>query len=133
MQFIFDLMVTHMLTQNAKSEREEPTGNTCLYRGPNGRKCPVGALIADEHYTEHLECKSADDREVQCALMSSQEFLTREDLTLFESTGTASRLQQMLNQVQMSHDGNPPSYWAERLRQLAEVFNLGFNPPVAKI
>ena len=27
----------------------------CMYRGPNGLKCYVGHLIADEHYTERME------------------------------------------------------------------------------
>ncbi len=32
---------------------------TCLYRGPNGKKCAIGVLIPDEKYTPHLEGQRA--------------------------------------------------------------------------
>lgn len=47
-QEAFDTMVRHLRKQGRKSQDDER--QTCLYRGPNGLKCAVGALIPDEEY-----------------------------------------------------------------------------------
>lgn len=43
-QEAFDIVVRHLRAQGAKSE----IGCTCLYRGPAGMKCAIGALLTDE-------------------------------------------------------------------------------------
>jgi hypothetical protein len=42
----------HLLTQRAVSK---VNSGPCLYRAPNGLKCAVGCLIADEHYIADFE------------------------------------------------------------------------------
>ena len=46
-------------------------GTTCRYRGPDGTKCAIGHLIADEHYGPHLEMLPADRTAVTTALLKS--------------------------------------------------------------
>ena len=55
-QTAFNIVKNHLLTQMTKSMEENEFGDTqCLYRGPNGTKCAIGALITDEEYKEITE------------------------------------------------------------------------------
>ena len=49
-QEVFDVVAKHLLTQNAKS-MDDPWDEMCAYRGENGRRCAVGALIPDDLYS----------------------------------------------------------------------------------
>ena len=70
-QDAFDQIVAHMRHQRAFSighidgqaadEGEEPG---CRYRGDNGMKCAVGALIPDDLYSPFMEGKGATALEV---------------------------------------------------------------------
>lgn len=51
-QEVFDKVVTHLYTQGVQSVGAD---GMCLYRGPNGTMCAVGALISDEDYDESFE------------------------------------------------------------------------------
>ena len=42
----FDIVVKHLEQQKKRSV--DTNGVVCLYRGPNGAKCAVGALIPDD-------------------------------------------------------------------------------------
>jgi hypothetical protein len=42
------------------SYKPAPRGVECLYRGPNGSKCGIGILIADEDYDEAIEGSSVE-------------------------------------------------------------------------
>lgn len=50
-QEIFDAVVTHHFAQKAKCAEDD----LCMYRGPEGRKCFVGALISDEDYRPSMD------------------------------------------------------------------------------
>lgn len=54
-QEILDKVVHHLKIDGRPSYVQEPNGPRCLYRGPNGTRCFVGALIPDENYTPFLE------------------------------------------------------------------------------
>ena len=47
-QEVFEFIVAHLLTQKEKSLDEKGIGYR--YRGENGLKCAVGAIIPDEDY-----------------------------------------------------------------------------------
>lgn len=47
-QEIFDLVWDHLITKESPKSMK---GYECMYRGPNGTKCAVGALVTDD------ECK----------------------------------------------------------------------------
>lgn len=106
-QQIFNKVATHLLNQNEISRDE----NTCMYRGPNGLKCAVGALIADKHYDPAFERGSVDDIRVLRALERSgveiNDFTTR-----------------VLDRLQAVHDCYEPKAWPERLIKTGEYYNL---------
>lgn len=68
-QHIFDTVVEHLVKQKKRSMRTRgsipnwtssfdfgyATDELCAYRGANGEKCAVGALIKDEFYTPSME------------------------------------------------------------------------------
>lgn len=57
-QQIFDKVAEHLLTQKERSIKN----GKCLYRGPYGLKCAIGALIPDELYKPEWdnECLNSD-------------------------------------------------------------------------
>jgi hypothetical protein len=58
-QMAFDTVVTHLTLQKSRSVQ---TGtNRCMYRGPLGMKCAVGALIPDEEFMPKMEFKDVSD------------------------------------------------------------------------
>lgn len=68
-QDIFNRIVTHLRAQGGRAFEEG--SDNCLYRGPFGRKCAIGALIADKHYTLALESLTPHSRSVRAALAAS--------------------------------------------------------------
>lgn len=64
-QEAFDKVTAHLLEQKARSvisdspDRPVPGGKTCCYRGENGMKCAIGALIPDEMYSPDMEFNTA--------------------------------------------------------------------------
>lgn len=105
-QETFDVVVKHLLAQNAHAAGDN---GTCLYRAPGGRKCAVGCLIADEHYSPEMEGKGAigNDRILNAIVASGYP----PDLHL-------------LSDLQATHDGLPASLWPAELRRIASKFNL---------
>lgn len=64
-QEVFDFVANHLFTQGvqAMGVQKGMTGSTpiCLYRGPDGTKCAVGAMIPDEEYDLEMEGFSVRD------------------------------------------------------------------------
>lgn len=50
-QLIYNTVKAHLNTMFQPSK----IGGTCLYRGADGAKCAVGALISDNDYEERME------------------------------------------------------------------------------
>ncbi len=55
-QEIFDFVATHLFTQGTAAVNKS---GACRYRGPDGTKCAVGALIPDDEYSVKMEGKSS--------------------------------------------------------------------------
>jgi len=51
-QEMFDKVLDHLRAQGKRSHEK---GKGCLYRGPNGLRCAIGALIPDEAYDEAID------------------------------------------------------------------------------
>lgn len=102
-QEIFDIVVKHLLTQNRKSQEEE---FGCLYRGPDGLKCAVGALIPDDKYSDGLEGATAHAERV-C-----------------EAAGYHPMDTDFVNELQVVHDTREPSEWKKLLKLKGESYNL---------
>ena len=56
-QDIFDTVVKHLFTQGKPAMDD----GTCMYRGPDGAKCAVGVLIADDEYRHGFEFRELPD------------------------------------------------------------------------
>lgn len=105
LQEIFDTVAQHLLTQREKSKIDA----VCMYRGLNGLKCAIGALIPDSAYREHIEGAQVDE-------------LPREIIKaagLLDKEGVALALD-----LQDCHDNIYPEDWSERLRDVAANWDL---------
>jgi hypothetical protein len=107
LQEVFDKAATHLLKQGVRSYKN---GVTCLYRGPNGTMCAVGALIDDAHYVPSLERKPADNLYVMEALRLSGV--------------PADAAAELLIELQRLHDKLEPAAWNAELRYIAAEHGL---------
>ena len=115
-QELFDKTVTHLLTQMEQSISDD--GNSCAYRGTNGLKCAIGALIDDKWYdAERLEDLSIRSQYVQVAVAKSQGFNLVDCDWDWEGW-------KILRAVQNIHDTHLPDEWKDKLTTLAEEHNL---------
>jgi hypothetical protein len=112
MQEIFDKVATHLLRQNARSTNSI---EACRYRGVNGLKCAIGALIPDPLYDSRLEGRRVTSL---CVL----DYLYQAGV--IDSESINSKKIQLLLGLQRMHDGSPPSLWDSDLRKLAIEYRL---------
>lgn len=104
-QQIYNIVKRHLLKQGARSQ---DTQEHCLYRGPRGLKCAIGALIKDEFYNPALEDKSANQPEVLDALRRSFGLHPSQLMDVF-----------FLSDLQEIHDRVNPSEWKDALSEFA--------------
>lgn len=109
-QEAFDKVVAHARGMKRKSQRDKPRdGNVCLYRGPHGNKCFVGALFPDERYTDELEGEAPDSL-VEYGIVDMS----------YVDTGFLCDLQNV-------HDRAPLNEWEEGLREVGVKYRLGLS------
>lgn len=108
-QTAFNIVKNHLLTQMTKSIE----GEQCLYRGPNGTKCAIGALITDEEYKriEDARCKDLKVYEVEDLQIVSLQGLTID----------------FLEELQIIHDHYEVQDWKNQLETFAEKYNLQYE------
>jgi hypothetical protein len=78
LQRMIDKGAEHMRAQGEVSMNDE---GICAYRGAEGSKCFIGALIPDKHYTSSLEGCGVMAHNVQDALEEAGYKLDYRDLT----------------------------------------------------
>jgi len=115
-QVLFDRVVAHLLTQNAKALAVED-GTACLYRAPDGMRCAVGGVLPDSLYTPRLEDKAVE--QVMHLYPEIMAYFGEENMLL-------------LNRLQRLHDKYDVSNWRAGLIEIAKEHGLKFNPPKAK-
>jgi hypothetical protein len=115
-QQAFDTMVQHLRKQGQRSRERDST--TCAYRGADGLKCAVGALIPDEIYNEEIEGKSIT------RLLISERNTFPELSKLFEGVD-----EQLLDGMQNIHDYSEPNQWEYNFKSIAEDYNLNYTAP----
>lgn len=119
-QEVFDKVVKHLLTQNAKAQKNYIwDGATydkgiCMYRGNEGRMCAVGCLITDEAYSPDIEGYAADTEEVLNALRNSGIEIDNTDA-------------QFLYEIQQIHDYSAVDVWDKVLIEFADRNGVLFN------
>ena len=96
----------HLLAQNKKSVN---FWGSCLYRGPDGLKCAIGALLPDDTDFIRLENLPVSDPAVLAVLGV--------DVNDMETIG-------LLTQLQKMHDNGPIDTWAEGLTLIADNLAL---------
>ncbi len=108
-QQIFDQVADHLLTQKKKSYNKKET--SCAYRGPNGLKCAIGGILADNEIVKIANCISPND----------VNYLAIHQLKLPDRlTGHT----EFLRYLQMIHDVHKPSRWIEKLSAFAKEKGL---------
>ena len=106
-QEAFETMVRHLRRQGCQSVSED--GIRCLYRGPNGRMCAVGALISDGEYQGRWDAKGMRVEHLDLPWLG--------DLDM-----------RLLEFMQFTHDHVTPSRWEKRFMEVAGIFNLTLPP-----
>lgn len=103
-QQAFNRIARHLMKQGEHSKEIGDYGS-CLYRGPNGTKCAIGALIPDSQYDENFE---------------------GEDLVVIRMKARALKGLRIafLSEMQGVHDNNDPDKWAEELLKFAKQHRL---------
>lgn len=113
-QAIYNQVRDHLLKQNAKSQFE--TENGCFYRGPNGMKCAIGALIKDEFYKEEFNRYSVTAPPVLEMLKNSLNLSIGEEFSNQDIN--------FMRELQHVHDCYPVKEWQHQLQIVANVHGL---------
>lgn len=127
-QEVFDAVVHHLLTQQAKAADDD---GACLYRGPKGRTCAVGCLILDEDYSGAMEGKGITMISVLKALRANGVLAVNDyELQSFNSVegnvpyDSLTKVGQLLRVLQLIHDEETPDTWAACFRTLGRAHKL---------
>lgn len=96
----------------AQGFERSSNGGFCCYRGPEGRKCAVGHLIADEDY-----CSGFDDGPAPSGIVS------RDDVFEAVNKQFPGVDRQLLVQMQSAHD-NTIFSMEDSLRNVAKDYEL---------
>jgi len=112
-QEAFTKSVVHTLQQGKRSTRLMPYSakKVCAYRGDNGLKCAIGALIPDNEYIPEMEGNLIIDNFRRGFIPPS--------LAGFEDIW-------LLSSIQSVHDNEDVSEWENGFRRVAHVYNLIF-------
>jgi len=109
-QELFDRISKHLLNQNERSEAL--VRGACRYRGDNGLKCAVGAIIPDKKYSEKIEGSSVYSSDVaQC-------------LPIRYQGGNSLKF---LLKLQKLHDQTAVHLWKDGLKEIAKDEGLVVN------
>jgi hypothetical protein len=102
-QEAFNIMVQHLRKQGQRAIlKDDPT--SCAYRGADGLKCAIGALISDSEYKEEFEGKPVS---------------SLSDYGLFKDLDVG-----LLADMQNIHDFSLVEYWESRFKDIAEEYDL---------
>lgn len=104
-QEAFNRAAVHLLKQGRKSSTNKGLIDFCLYRGPEGTACAVGCLIPDKEY------KTGMEQEDISSIVSKVPALHGLEYTF-------------LVHLQIIHDDSDPEVWPDKLRLLADMYNL---------
>lgn len=107
----FETVANHLLAQGRPSKNEK---GMCVYRGPDGLKCAVGALIPDKAYNPRME-----------DICASSIIVRFDDLEFLKEANLEVNGERLLDVLQLLHDS--PYFWKSpkrKLKRVGQVFNL---------
>lgn len=131
MQETFDLVVQHLANQ--KGIRSQNKNGACAYRGENGNKCAIGALIPDELYarvdTGGMNLNSTGFQSLVGHSPEINDFFHNEHPSLFDSVpqgkGYTNQFGPTFGKaLQSVHDSALTGSRKFQLTELASIFNL---------
>lgn len=102
-QEVLNTMAAHLLAQGVKSI--DAGSGSCRYRGRDGLKCAVGALLTNKEYYPEMEGHN----------VWYIEYILPQRLVAHLG---------LIRSGQRIHDGCPVEAWPSRLRAIAEEFGL---------
>ena len=111
-QEAFETVAKHLLAQGRPSKNEK---GMCVYRGPDGLKCAVGALIPDEAYDPRME-------DIYASMVIAQ----FDDLEFLKEANLEVNGERLLDVLQELHDSSN-YFWKNpkrKLKRVGQVFNL---------
>jgi hypothetical protein len=120
-QDIFDAVAIHLLEQGERSW--DPLEEQCLYRGPNGLKCAVGALISDDAFDPDANHQPVDHPQVRQMLRFSGVPVSAETVSLLSDLQAVHDLQ-IISSNQYWNRPNDPTSWPEQLEAVARQHGL---------
>ena len=109
-QELFDRISKHLLKQNERSTGH--IGGDCRYRGDNGLKCAVGAIIPDKKYSEKIEGAVVSHPSVANCLPIRYQ---------------GGNLIKFLLKLQTLHDKTAVHLWKDGLKEIAKDEGLVVN------
>ena len=125
-QDILDKTVKHLSSMTCRSMKKVNGLSTCLYRGPNGSKCAIGALIPDKMYDPVMESNTVSQLIIEefpavSSLFYKKDLETRDFLSF-------------LDRVQTVHDNeynwrNNKFVGYKSIASLARQYNLKYDGP----
>ena len=118
-QQIFDKVAAHLLAQGARAYGVDG----CVYRAADGKKCAVGCIIEDEHY-------SPDFEGVAIAWVNSTLDVggsAKLRAALGASGVCVDEQHKLLLDLQRLHDNGDVDLWEAGLRVIASKHELEYN------
>ena len=118
-QEVFDIVLQHTRFDRRRSTGVIRATRQCLYHGPEGMQCFVGALVQDEDYDERMELCGAVATNVPVLRALSKRGIDAYDPQMLA----------MLRALQHIHDVVDTELWESELKKLAEGSCLQWTPP----
>jgi len=128
-QKLFNKAAIHLLQQNARSQHLAASSSgfsgygdysgECAYRGADGARCAIGALIPDSEYSAAME-------DTGCFHLLSQFPKAIPELVGLDKVERA-QVAHLLSRLQTVHDGDKPESWLLTLGDVAREYSLSFD------
>lgn len=119
-QEVFDAVVAHAESMNERSI----VGDTCVYRGDNGSKCLVGALIEDQDYDPRMDCDGSEGEGSSVSSLEKRGLLPE---YLLEYVDLLTGCQVTHDDIWDHEEENFKPVMIENLKYVALRFNLQYN------
>jgi hypothetical protein len=122
-QKLFNKAAIHLLQQNARSQHYAASSSGysggCAYRGADGARCAIGALIPDGEYSAAME-------DTGCFHLLSHFPKAIPELVGLDKVERA-QVAQLLSRLQTVHDADKPESWLLTLGDVAREYSLSFD------
>ena len=116
-QDLFNFVATHLMTQ--KERCIDPEEGGCAYRDDVGRRCAIGCLIDDKHYSKSIESLLPT---ATCVLDAVEGSIGRTITGRYDCSPHTERI--MLKRLQGIHDAEEVEDWPTSLRAAAHDYEL---------